>query len=254
MPRFLKQFGYGFFYLALLGIVVGIFYLVLRPNETCFDGIQNQGETGIDCGEICGIDCELKYIKPMIISNPRILKSDGLVSFIAQIKNPNLSYGSDKFEYKINFYDAQNKLLNSLNRMSFIYAGETKNIIEVAVKISDFVSRGEAVIDQATINWKPALEWQIPNLKTADIKALIEGSTLKISGTITNSSNFLISKIIISAVLKDGWGTSVGVSKTELTNLRPFQQSNFQIFSPVSPSSQKNIDLEATQILVEARK
>ncbi len=254
MPRLLKQFIYGFFYLVLLGMAAVIFYLVLRPSETCFDGIQNQTETGIDCGDICGIDCELKYVQPLVISRPMIFKSDGLISFIAQIKNPNLHYGSDRFEYKINFYDAQNSLLDSLDRTSFIYAGEAKNIIEAAVRVPGFVYRGEAIVDLATISWKPSSDWQAPILDTIGIKSVLKDNGVAVSGSVKNPSNFLISKIAISAIFKDGWGTPLAVSKTTTDNLSPFQERSFQIFSPISSSVQKSIDLKATQILIEARK
>ncbi len=254
MPRVLKQFLYGLFYLFIIGIVVGLGYLFLRPSETCFDGIQNQTETGIDCGDVCGIDCELKYIQPLIITRPLIYKSDSLVSFIAQIKNPNLHYGSDRFEYKINFYDAQNNLLDSLDRTSFIYAGEAKNIIEAAVKVSGFVYRGEAVVDPATISWKPSSDWQAPILDTIGIKSVLKDNGVAVSGSVKNPSNFLIPKIIISAIFKDGWGTPLAISKTSMDNLQPFQERTFQISSPVSSSAQKNLDLNATQILIEARR
>jgi len=252
MPRFLKQFIYGFFYLALLGIVLGIFYLALQPSESCFDNIQNQNETGIDCGNVCGIDCELKYIQPLTAFRPSIFKSDSLVSFIVQIRNPNLNYGTDKFEYKINFYDTQDNLLESFDRTSFIYPGETKNIMEVGAGIRGYVNRGEVVVDPKSIDWKHSSQWPKPILETVNIKSVLVENTVAVSGAIKNPSNFLISKIIIGAILKDDWGVLVGMSKTELNNLQPFQESNFQIFIPVSQDVRGRLDLAATEILVEA--
>src|SRR3989344_3830137 len=127
--RFLKQFLYGGFYLFLWLIAGFLVYLIFfRTTASCFDNIQNQNETGADCGGVCGIDCELKYINPLTVSRPLIFKNNDQISLWAKIRNPNLAYGSDKMEYKINFYDSQNNLLLSLSRSAFIYAGEAKDI------------------------------------------------------------------------------------------------------------------------------
>ena len=51
MPRLLKQFLYGVFYLAIIAAVgVGFYFHYDNAPPSCFDGIQNEGEQGIDCG------------------------------------------------------------------------------------------------------------------------------------------------------------------------------------------------------------
>ena len=60
--RLLKQFLYGFFYLAILVSLIWLVYsFEFKPAPNCFDGKKNQEETGIDCGGSC-ISCEVKAL------------------------------------------------------------------------------------------------------------------------------------------------------------------------------------------------
>ena len=66
MSRRVKQVVYGILYLAILGgIVTGIYFLLLKQPASCFDGIQNEGEAGIDCGGPCAVVCIPSTIQPL---------------------------------------------------------------------------------------------------------------------------------------------------------------------------------------------
>lgn len=253
--RFLKQFLYGAFYLSLWLIAGFLVYLIFfRQVSSCFDNIQNQDEAGIDCGGVCGIDCELKYISPLTVSRPLIFKNNDQVSLWVKIRNPNLSYGSDKLEYRINLYDSQNNLLTALNRQSFIYAGENKDIVEAGIRTRGAVARAELVIDETSLNWRPAAEWLNPILETLEVKSVFNKDQAVVSGMVKNPSSFSIARVAVTAILNDQSGIPLGVSKTDVDGLSPFQTKNFQIFIPVVPDLRLNLDLGATQIIVEARK
>lgn len=255
MIRFLKYLLYGGFYLFVWAIAAGLIYLIFfQTAPSCFDNQQNQDETGIDCGGSC-IDCGLKYINSLVVSRPLIFKNNDQISFWAKVQNPNLAYGSDKLDYRVNFYDSQNNLLLTLNRTSFIYAGETKNVLEAGFRVSRGAAvRAELVIDESSLNWRPAAEWMAPILETAEVKSVIQKDQAVITGVVKNPSSFSMTKVTVGAVLNNRSGFPLGVSKTDLGGLSPFQIKNFQIFIPISSVAQSEVDSEATQIILEARK
>ena len=61
----------------LISIISVILYLALNKKPTCFDGIQNQGEVGVDCGGSCVILCRVQYTNPVVIWGPRGVKLTG---------------------------------------------------------------------------------------------------------------------------------------------------------------------------------
>ena len=64
--RLVKQLLYGgVLILIIAGAAVWIYRGAIFIAPTCSDGIQNQTEEGIDCGAICGISCEQKYLKEL---------------------------------------------------------------------------------------------------------------------------------------------------------------------------------------------
>ncbi len=253
MVRFLKQFFYGIFYLSILALAAGAVYATfLKTTASCFDNIKNQNETGVDCGGVCGISCELKALRPLTFSEPKIFANNGLISLLVEVSNPNPNYGSDNFEYQINFYDSENKLLDSQLKSSFIYAGETKELVEAGLAIPGNPAKAEITLEK--INWKPVTDWQTPILETSNPKFSLSQGAVTVSGQIHNPSNFDISEVIVIAVLLDNFNREIGVSKTELKNLAPFQQMNFQVFVPLNPLVKDRINLNATRVAVKARR
>lgn len=252
MLRFLKQLGYGILYLIFWGLTGLIIYLIFfRQAPSCFDNKQNQKEEGIDCGGPC-IPCAIKALKPLSFSSVQIFENNGLISLLTEVSNPNLNYGSDNFEYRINFYDSENNLLDFKLIPSFIYAGETKELVEAGLSIGRKPARAEIILEK--VDWKPVTEWQTPIVEASNIKFSMNQEAVVVNGLIQNPSNFQISEIIITAVLPDQFGREVGVSKTEIKNLAPFQRANFQVFVPFSSLVKDRINLNATRVTIKAKK
>ena len=255
--RLLKQFLYGIFYLAILGGILWLIYSVtLKPAPSCFDNRQNGGETGMDCGGGC-ITCEIKNLSPLSLLPATLFSADRDFSASAELNNPNLNYGAKTFDYEVNFYDASGRVLETRENKSFIYSGETKNLIEAGVRITNGIpARAEIKIDGKSIVWEKAENFPVPKYNLKDFAAELENGQAVVSGNISNPNNFILSKIIVSAFLVDKSGIKIGASKTELQNVRPFRVENFKIFIPVRKDLAGAIDLEATaqNVFVEVLK
>lgn len=243
----MKQVFYGIFYLSVFGLLVWGFYRAsVRLSPTCFDDAQNDSETGIDCGGPC-VSCEIKKIKPLIISPVAIFGTDRIYSVSAEIRNGNFNFGAENFLYEVNFYDASGKILKIIKNKSFIYSGETKNIIEAGVKITEGIPvRSEIKIEAGAIQWNKSQNFFQPKIVLGKMNFLNEGTQVSVAGNITNPNNFVVSKIIIDAFLVDKSGVKIGASKTEIQNVDPFMVENFKIYFPVKKFLAGSVDPEAT--------
>lgn len=253
MPRVLKQIIYGIFYLLVVGaIYLGVYWFFGRPATTCFDNIQNQNEIGIDCGGSC-ISCDLKNIKPLSVGDTSVFQVKNLSSALFRISNPNINYGSDNFKYKINFYDFNDKLVESIDRSSFIYAGENKNMVEAGIDVgSAKISRAEVVV--VDTRWIASGEFQPPKFENNNMRTGKTGDTFIVSGAIKNVNSFSIAKIIINAVLVNKAGSALGATRTEIDDLNAFSGKNFSVFAQVDPFLISQVDASSTQFFVEARR
>lgn len=253
MSRTVKQFIYGTFYLLIFSSLAwGLYSITLKPAPSCFDDRQNGDEEGVDCGGSC-VSCDVKNLKPLFVGEANLYGVDRIYSASARIQNSSPAFGARTFSYSVNFYDAGNVLLKSISNKSFIYANESKNIVEAGARITNGVpNRVELVIDNASVEWAKPVEFSEPKYELKDINAVLDGEQVVVSGAIVNPNNFSFTKAVITAFLGDEFGTKSGASRTELDNIGQFREESFKIFIPVSKSMIANIDLSATSESVSA--
>ena len=192
--RFLKQLIYGAFYLVIIfGLGYGIYASVLQGPASCFDNRENQGEEEVDCGGPCP-SCELKRLKPIQVSPVAIFDiGNGQLSALVELRNPNVSYGANRFSYKLSFYNAAGSEVSSVVKDSFIYPGEIKYIVEAGLNINPReVSRAEARL--TNFSWKSIQEFSLPKAQTRAIKVEIKQGETKavVSGIDVNKNYFSI--------------------------------------------------------------
>lgn len=256
--RLLKQFLYGTFYLLLIGAVVwGIYLLVPKTPPSCFDNQQNQDEAEVDCGGAFCMSCAEKNLQDLLVAKPELFSADRLFSVIAEVQNPNTAFAAKDFDYEFNFYDTADKILKTVKNTSFIYGGESKDIIEAGVRITAGIpKRAEIKINHDSVTWVKAENFSAPVYDLKEVVALIEGDQAVISGNVTNPNNFILSKIIINSFLINQLGDKLGASRTEFQEVGPFRVQSFKIFIPIGQNSPDSIDLEETarRIFVEVLK
>ncbi|MDE2001568.1 MAG: hypothetical protein KGI60_03340 [Patescibacteria group bacterium] len=253
MSRIVKQLLYGILYLAVfVAIGWGIYSVTLKPAPSCFDNTQNGGETGVDCGGPC-VSCEVKNLHPLDVTNPLLLGSDRVFAGTAQVLNTNSAYGASAFSYTMSFYDASGNALQTVKGSSFVYPGQTKDIIEAGVRIENGIpARVGMALDPSTVAWANATDFTEPAFQVKDASTTIESGQVVVTGTIVNPNNFPLSKTIIGAFAVSRLGAEVGASRTELDGIGAFQEQTFNLFIPVAAADLRNVDLSATMNSVEA--
>jgi hypothetical protein len=232
--RFLKQLIYGTLYLVLCaGVGYAMYAFFLRSAPTCFDGKKNQNEIEIDCGGGC-VPCEIKKLKPIEAAVVKILDVGGTkTSVILLLRNPNPAYGADKVSYSLVFYGTDGAPMGELSHESFIYPGEIKTIVEVALDLPRAALSRAEVIARAD-SWKPMSAFPFPEFQTRNIVAKLDASRREaiVSGIVTNQNPFPISRLAVFSILEDEASSPVAASKTLIENISAFESRAFQVTVP----------------------
>jgi hypothetical protein len=238
--RRVKQSIYGIFYFAILcGIAAGVYVLFLRPGPSCFDGIQDQGEQGIDCGGPCARPCASVNVQPIVPLGGVSFFSPvpGIESALVKLENANASSGASSFDYTIMLYGADGSTTAaSVQGSSFIYPNEVKYIVVPRVSVATTVASGTIAI--GNIQWTPASRiGQPPSFSFTNVTNVPgQDGLVTVSGNITNGSVSSFATVIVDAIFENAFGAPVGASQTQINNLAPGATQPFSISYPLMPN------------------
>lgn len=210
-----------FFVIALFVLAVIIVAIFPQKQPTCFDGIQNQGETGIDCGGPCTILCHADYASPTVLwTQWAKVESSGTYNLVAYAENPNLGVGAIDVPYSFKIYDANNILLYSATGTADIPASNNFVVFESGINVNDKVP---ARVD---FEFSPGYTWQ----KVADLEQGLSAvsqppidtdTAPKLFATLTNNDLTEVDNIQSVAILYDTNGNAIAFSKTFTDSIAP---------------------------------
>jgi hypothetical protein len=243
-----KQIIYAAFYLIVLFLIIWVIYaLFIKAAPSCFDGKQDQGEQGIDCGGPCAAVCTSSAQPIAVISVQAFASGNSRDTFLAQIANRNSDLAAQSFDYAFNLYDASDTLLQSIPGQSFLYGKEIKYILLPNQSVPsnlDHITFTTANLDWvATSTFGPA-----PQLVAGNVMTVIGSSTLSANGAVTNNDTAAFNNVLIIALFNNAQGSAVGSSQTELDSIAPGQTQTFSIIYPAI----SGIDPAQTEIFVDA--
>jgi len=127
-----------FIFVIILAIIL---FSAFNKAPSCSDGVQNQGEFGIDCGGPCSKLCRAQFTSPVVIWGPRWEKvlSSGMYNFLTYIQNPNIGVGSYNATYLFKVYDKDNILLYQKTGVTFVPPNNNFVIFEDNINLNDKV-------------------------------------------------------------------------------------------------------------------
>lgn len=228
--RIFKLIIYGLLYLIIIiAVIFGLYILVMPDNSSCFDGKQNQGETGVDCGGPCDL-CEIKDLIPIQVSNIDIFDiGDGMSSILLEFRNPNHSFGAYVYEFDLVLYSSTNEILYQQEISTLVYPSEVKRMVLPKVKVeAGRVFRSETLLKE--LEWAPVLDFFNPSSQIRELRVqLLSPDKLLITGILKNDNQFFVSKAYVNAVVLNKNRQVVGLSRTVATSLSPKQERFFQV-------------------------
>ena len=206
--------------LSFLSILIVTFliiaYVFFNKAPTCFDGIKNQGEAGIDCGGPCSILCKAGYVNPKILwtAKSKVLAS-GTYNILVYAENPNIDAGVYSAGYSLKLYDQSGNLLSEKLGTTYIPPNNRFAIFVDGINIYDKVparidfSFADSLVWQKIADNESGINTFSKDLQNVDTKP-------KFLVTVQNTTLNQFKNIEAIAILYDKNNNAVAFSKTKL--------------------------------------
>lgn len=223
-------FGYGFVLVVLLAVGIPLFK-IFYVAPTCFDGQQNQNETGVDCGGKCARVCSSAFLSPRIKWSQIDSIGNGVYNIAAYIENPNLDGAAPSVTYRFNLYDKNAQLIGERTGSTYLPAHKNTLVFESAIQT------GKSIPGPVTFEFTQPIEWEKTSFQNDGIivsnKSFVaekDGSSL--TATIKNTTYDDYGQFYVFAILYNGEGNQVGFSRTKVDGLRRGASTNIQFTWP----------------------
>src|SRR3989344_5308386 len=231
MNRFLKQLIYGSIYvLILFGLGLWIYFSSFHSTPTCFDGVKNQNEEGIDCGGSCSEICIPSQSGTIeVVDRVRVLRiDDERLSLLVKIQNNSLDFTAKVFNYTFDVLDPGGKTVMPIFGMSYIYPGEVKYIAAPNLKISPS-SAAQATFEIDNPEWILGENLSKPDVTIQNQQSVLEGNEVKVEGSLISHDAVTVKSAEIIAIFYDQFNLPIGVSQTKIENIEPNATRSFVI-------------------------
>ena len=205
-------YGLGTFFIVACVIVFPAYYFFYTP-PTCSDGVQNQGEQGIDCGGPCRRLCPNAFMSPSISWTGVERVSPGLYNVAAYIINPNPTVGAYRVPYHAVLYDAKGEIIDQYYDVVSLHPHRNTLAFKGAVNTGARIPTRVLFEFTATPNWYAEND-VLAALQVAKQDYSEDDSGAALVVTLHNSSPEPIGHTTVYAILYDVDGNHLGFSKT----------------------------------------
>jgi len=233
MSRALKQLVFFLFFVIVIGSISYGLYVWWKVEPTCFDGIQNQEEKGVDCEGPCETIC-LESLDPLRITKSFLIPiGENDYDFVALVNNSNLIHGSGEVEYELRLKDSSGGTIKTVNGKFDILPGQSRYVFVSPIETTTMVVDVEMKIIEP--NWQQLTDFGVGDIRLVvrrkDFSETREGNIFaKVEGIMINESEFDFDRVEVLVVLFDADDNVVAAG---ITNIRTFL-SNEESFYEVS--------------------
>lgn len=226
-----------FFILLTLGAIIIAFTAIvsiatLYKAPSCTDGVQNQGEAGIDCGGPCAYLCISSEQPPTVLFTQSFTDTTtGRTVVVASVENKNTNAAAKSVPYRVTIYGARQTLIQSIPGTLDLPPGAT-----VTVFIPSIVSGRQVVtnafldIDTASIKWVTMTT--DPRI-VPGVSNTIQGGSLdapRIDATLVNGSVSALANVKVVVLVRDARSNVIAASGTVVPSI-PAQGSATATFT-----------------------
>ncbi|MFZ1074834.1 MAG: hypothetical protein WAN50_00455 [Minisyncoccia bacterium] len=242
------------FILLIIGSVVAAFLAVVLiatfyKSPSCSDGVQNQGETGIDCGGPCPYRCALDEQPPVVLFT-QVLPNNGRTDIIASVENKNIDAAAKDVPYTIALYDANHAHLRDISGMFDLPAAQSVPIFvpNVFADTQIVVASAFLTVDPSAPKWfsmtnDPRIVPSVSNITQTGTAA-----APRIEAVLSNPSATLLNDVLTIVVVKDMQGNVIAASQT-IVPLIPAQGQATATFTWNGAFSTTTASIQVTPII-----
>lgn len=231
--RLRKQLVIGAVFIVILFFIGYGIYEWLEIDPTCYDNIQNGLEEGVDCGQLaCGRTCA-PAIFPIDIKETRLVPAGSEYDFLAQVYNPNSSYGASVVQFDVVIKLTDGEELQRRSGNFSILPGQTKFLVVPLFK-------NIPTDAQASLNIK-SVEWQ--EFTDSGVSFVVKGERIlppdsanpngySLEATALNNSDYDFDRVEVVAILFDSLGEIIGANVTNINTHLSRTERYFKVTWP----------------------
>lgn len=222
-----RKIVYIFVLIIILSAPTGFFiYKKMQKPPSCFDGIQNQNERGVDCGGICKIACfDRVKSEPDIQWSRAYYVAPGIYNLVAYIQNPNIDYVSKPAKYIFRVYDDKNVLIATREGEVGIPTTKIFPIFEPTIET------GQSIPKIVTFEFVEPVTWleyfgNKPELEAVEQKLSRIDTSPKIEAKIRNKTINTYRSVEVVAIIYNEEGNGVLASRTYIDIIGDKEEKN----------------------------
>lgn len=209
-----------FFILLIIGAVVVAFLIVVSiasfyKAPSCTDRVQNQEETGVDCGEPCAYLCREQQQPPTVIFTKAIQNGAGRIDVIAYIENKNHNAAAKDVPYSITLYGTGQALVQKVTGTVDLLPGASVPVFVPGI------SSGKQKVVNAFLNIDAsAPRWFYMPVDTRVVPTVFNTkqsgatTTPRIEAVLTNSSITVLTNVKAIVLVHNDKGDVIAASAT----------------------------------------
>jgi hypothetical protein len=213
--RILILLGLAVFFALIISVPT---ILILHRPASCFDGVQNQGETAIDRGGPCLLLDDTRLTPHAILWARAFKIRDGLYDATTYVVDPNTDAGVVQVKYRMGLYDSENVLVAERIGTTFLMPDGVTPVFE------GDIDTGHRDVNHVQFSFLEPLVWERMRSVASDITVhhdapLDVASTPRLNADVTNTSVADMTDLSFVAVVFDPEGNAFASSATALSRL-----------------------------------
>lgn len=207
-------------YFLVISLPFVIFaYYMLSKQETCFDTILNQDETGVDCGGVCSMQCKGSYSNLKVVFSRAMPVSPGKFNFFALLENYNQDIEFPKVPYTVKLFNDESQLLVSATGTTKSYPNSRSAIFLPSLQMQQIPK----IVDLNIGNYE-AIKSSENNIQKnvrsgAWVAQRASNNSLQVVVKIKNNDVTSVSDFDVYALLYDTTKTVYAVGKSYVSTL-----------------------------------
>jgi hypothetical protein len=208
-----------FIILLIIGVVVTAFLAILSISvfykaPSCSDGIQNQDESGIDCGGPCAYLCIEQMRTPTVLFTKALPASLGHTDVIASIENRNVA-AAKGVPYKVTLYGANQVFVQEVTGTVDLPPSSTVPVYVQGISSGNQkVLRAFLTIAPTAPQWFTSKSYQRGVVTVANTTLAGTADAPRIDATLVNASVTAFNNVQVVVIVHDTLGDVLAASQT----------------------------------------
>jgi len=221
----------------------GFWSVFVAGPASCFDGRQNQGEDGVDCGGPC-VSCDIKNVRDIQIRSVHVVRAGDVVGTAVEIYNPNTQWAARSFTYRVTLINEVGETLATIAQEGFVYAGQLTYLVipRIEQNLSGVVSARASISE---VIWESIDRMPTPNIEAQSVRTVLDDG-ISVTGVLANHGESGFSNVLVNALLFNRQGTLIAVSRTTVDSLPRFESESFAVHFA------KDLDVQNVQLDVNS--